>query len=124
MPTLTTVLPELKYLYLSENRIVNISNNYFNNTPILQVLYLEENLLLSFPNFEPILTSLIYLYIRENMITLFNEQIYQMTNLQRLLLSDNHFQNITMQNIDSLTRLYVESTGLSKMPELKDNMPF
>ncbi len=121
MPVLNNTLPALNVLYLHYNNISYISQNYFNKTPNVTTLRLNNNALHEIPNLMPIRGSLIGLNLEDNKITISNEESISMLTLQNFDISGNSL-NVTFGSCPRLQEIiisnYRSDQKLMQMPIL------
>ncbi len=125
MPVLNNTLPALNVLYLHYNNISYISQNYFNKTPNVTMLRLDNNALHEIPNLMPIRGSLIDLNLADNAIAVSNEEPISMPKLQNIDISGNSL-NITFGSCPLLQEIIMSNYGseqkFAQMPILLESL--
>jgi Leucine-rich repeat (LRR) protein len=117
----------LQYLYLSNNNLINLPENIFNNFTQLQKLDLSYNNLTTLPeNIFNNLTQLQYLYLNNNKLNNLPENIFTfsskiyLSQLKNLNLSHNNLTNLPeniFNNLTQLKNLNLSHNNLTNLPE-------
>ena len=120
MPNLGNTMSGLETLDLSKNRITDIKENYSAKTPALKILNLSENKLRNFSLLSN-LTSIEEINLDNNVLSTFPSLGLSISHVQKLYLSNNDIQQLTLESIygtgnpglvvSSLVWLYIDGNN-------------